>query len=135
MNGALSIEHYYPYIKGTIISNYEEITIEKQTDKESYAGVCEDYRLGMTLIFYLQNIADYAKSKWLNYSNRHLSNVKLSALSINATILLGVHRDKRQKRFDADREHFEIIFWRRQKTAIRRQSKTLRLRRWIFTPQ
>lgn len=106
VNGALSIEHYYPYIKGTIISSYEEITIEKQTDKESYAGVCEDYRLGMTLIFYLQNIADYAKSKWLNYSNRHLSNVKLSALSINATILLGVHRDKRQKRVDAEQRAF-----------------------------
>ncbi len=106
VNGALSIEHYYPYIKGQTFSTYEGITIEKQADKESYAGVCEDYRLGMTLIFYLQNIADYAKSKWLNYSNRQLSNVKLSALSINATILLGVYRDKFQKRYDAEQKDF-----------------------------
>lgn len=106
VNGALSIEHYYPYIKGQTFSTYEGITIEKQADKESYAGVCEDYRLGMTLIFYLQNIADYAKSKWLNYSNRQFSNVKLAALSINATILLGVYRDKIQKRFDAEQKDF-----------------------------
>ena len=52
INGALSIEHYFPYIKGDTFMNYENISIEKQTDKESYAGVCEDYHLGMTLIFY-----------------------------------------------------------------------------------
>ncbi|MCM1399529.1 MAG: DUF3881 family protein [Clostridium sp.] len=101
INGALSIEHYYPYLKGEVFSEYEGISIEKQTDKESYAGVCDDYRLGMTLIFYLLNIADYAKSKWLNYSNRHLKDVKLSGLSIGGTILLGVQRDKNQKWVDA----------------------------------
>lgn len=102
VNGALSVEHYYPYIKGDTFMEYENITIEKQTDKESYAGVCEDYRLGMTLIFYVLNIADYAKSKWLNYSNRHLTQVKLSALSINGTILLGVKRDKEQLKIETD---------------------------------
>ncbi|MBQ8413120.1 MAG: DUF3881 family protein [Lachnospiraceae bacterium] len=100
VNGALSIEHYFPYIKGDSFMNYESITIEKQTDKESYAGVCEDYRLGMTLIFYVLNIADYAKSKWLNYSNRHLTNVKFSALCINGTILLGVKKNKHQQRYE-----------------------------------
>lgn len=96
IDGNLSIEHYYPYLRGDSFSNYENITIEKQTDKESYAGVCEDYRLGMTLIFYLINIADYAKSKWFNYSNRNLCEVKLSALSIQGVILLGVQKDKQQ---------------------------------------
>ena len=87
VNGAISIEHYFPYIKGETLSSYENISIEKQTDKESYAGVCEDCRLGMTLIFYVLNIADYAKSKWLNYCNRHLKDVKLSALSIDGAII------------------------------------------------
>ncbi|MGN0436766.1 MAG: DUF3881 family protein, partial [Wujia sp.] len=96
IDGNLSIEHYYPYLRGDTFSRYENITIEKQTDKESYAGVCEDYRLGMTLIFYLINTADYAKSKWFNYSNRNLCDVKLSALSIQGTILLGVKKDKQQ---------------------------------------
>lgn len=100
INGALSIEHYFPYIKGDTFMNYENISIEKQTDKESYAGVCEDYHLGMTLIFYLQNITDYSKSKWLNYSNRHLSDVKFSALSISGTVLLGVQKSKYQRRYE-----------------------------------
>lgn len=89
INGNLSIEHYFPYVKGISYECYDYISIEKQTDKESYAGVCEDIRLGMTLIFYVLNIADYAKSKWLNYSNRTFNDVKLSALSIGGTVLLG----------------------------------------------
>jgi len=93
INGSLSIEHYFPYIKGDVFMEFENIAVEKQTDKESYAGVCEDIRLGMTLIFYVLNISDYAKSKWLNYSNRNLTRVKLSGLANSGTVLLGVMQD------------------------------------------
>ena len=100
VNGQLSIEHYYPYLNGDCFMEYENISIEKQTDKESYAGLCEDYRLSMTLIFYILNIADYAKSKWLNYSNRHLTKVKFSALSLGGAVLLGVKRNEHQIRYE-----------------------------------
>ena len=100
INGSLSIEHYFPYLKGDVFMEFENISVEKQTDKESYAGVCEDIRLGMTLIFYVLNISDYAKSKWLNYSNRNLTRVKLSGLSNGGTILLGVMQDESSKAFE-----------------------------------
>lgn len=90
MKKSLSIEHYFPYFKGSEPREYESVTIEKQTDKESYAGVCDDCSLSNTIIFYLANIADYAKSKWLNYSNRNFSIVTMSAMSINGRVLLGV---------------------------------------------
>ena len=94
IKGSLSIEHYFPYLKGDRFMQFENITIQKQTDKESYAGVCEFYHLGMTIIFYVINIADYAKSKWLNYSNRQITKVKFSALSVAGTVLLGMHHSK-----------------------------------------
>jgi hypothetical protein len=100
--GSISIEYYYPYIKGDYTMEYESISIQKQTDKDSYAGVCEDYRLGMTLIFYIINTADYAKSKWFNYSDRNITKVKFSALSTAGTVLLGVSRTKKQ--LDYERE-------------------------------
>lgn len=100
INGSLSIEHYFPYLKGDVFMEFENISVEKQTDKESYAGVCEDIRLGMTLIFYVLNISDYAKSKWLNYSNRNLSRVKLSGLSTGGTILLGVMQDESSRAYE-----------------------------------
>lgn len=111
INGSLSIEHYFPYVKGESFLSFERIHIEKQTDKESYAGICEDFRLSMTTIFYLQNIADYAKSKWLNYSNRHLSKVKFSALSIDGCILLGIHhtKDQKEKRTEGRRRRNQLL--------------------------
>lgn len=105
INGEVSIEHYYPYLKGDYFIEYDNISIDKQTDKESYAGVCDDYRLGMTLIFYLINTADYAKSQWFNYSNRHLTQVKLSGLSISGTILLGVNKDKEQAKQEKEQRN------------------------------
>lgn len=38
IKGSLSIEHYFPYLKGDRFMQFENITIQKQTDKESYAG-------------------------------------------------------------------------------------------------
>ena len=101
ISDSLSIEHYFPYMKGQRIMQFENIVIQKQTDKESYAGVCEDYHLGMTIIFYIINIADYAKSKWLNYSNRQITNVRFSGLCINGVILLGMHHTKQEIAIDA----------------------------------
>ena len=97
IDGELSIEHYYPYIKASSYMEYDRIFIEKQTDKESYAGVCEDLKLGVSLIFYLQNISDYAKSQWFNYSNKNLSKVRFSALSTDGVILLGIQKSKFQR--------------------------------------
>ena len=101
ISDALSIEHYFPYMKGQRIMQFENIVIQKQTDKESYAGVCEDYHLGMTIIFYIINIADYAKSKWLNYSNRQLTKVRFSGLSVSGAILLGMHHTKQEIAIEA----------------------------------
>lgn len=109
LTGNVSVEHYYPYLKGDTTLTFESITLEKQTDKESYAGVCEDSRLGMTLIFYVINIADYAKSKWFNYANRKITRVKFSGLSTEGTIILGISRSKAQRNYEnllrANRDH------------------------------
>lgn len=127
INGTLSIEHYFPYIKGDMFMEYENISIEKQTDKESYAGVCEDYRLSMTLIFYLQNIADYAKSKWFNYSNRNLSNVKLSGLCTSGAVLLGIKKDRNQIRYESELKNIKYHLLSEAKNGNTEALETLTL--------
>ena len=44
------IDFYYPYLKGYDYTLIQECTIEKHSDKESYAGIIDDYRLGISLI-------------------------------------------------------------------------------------
>lgn len=41
-----------------------KVTVERHTDKESYAGACDDLRIGVTMIFYLQNLAEYMQEKY-----------------------------------------------------------------------
>ena len=69
------MDYYYPYVFGTSITTNEQIDVEKHAEKESYAGVCDEVNLGVTLIFYIQNVADY-----LAETNRHLSKIHYGAM-------------------------------------------------------
>ena len=62
-NGMFEMDYYYPYFRGSKITIEEQIEVEKHADKESYAVVCDDIKIGVTLIFFLQNVADYLKRK------------------------------------------------------------------------
>ena len=48
---------------GTMLSTREQAEVEKHAEKESYAGICDEVRIGVTLIFYLQNVVDFLALK------------------------------------------------------------------------
>ena len=54
-NNEFQMEYYFPYFRGTGIATQEEVMIEKHAGKESFAGAIDDVRVGVTIIFYLQN--------------------------------------------------------------------------------
>lgn len=86
------IEYYYPYLCGKNISTREPAEVEKHAEKESYAGICDEVRIGVTLIFYLQNVVDYLavrKNKGYIYL---ADGVILGALSTEGKILLPVNK-------------------------------------------
>ncbi len=58
-NNEFQMEYYFPYFRGTGITTQEDVVIEKHAGKESYAGACDDVRIGVTIIFYLQNAGEY----------------------------------------------------------------------------
>ena len=57
-----TLEYAYPYFLTDNVSSSEEITVESRIDTESYAGTVDDLRVGVTIIFRLQNIIDHAHS-------------------------------------------------------------------------
>lgn len=89
----LSIDHFFPFCLGYHTTEQADIQIEPHTDKEAYSAVSEDYNLGMTLIYNLQNIIDYVRSTWLNDYYRTPKKVKFGSLSLEGRILYGVHLD------------------------------------------
>lgn len=98
---SFELEYYYPYFCGNKISTTEQADIEKHAEKESYAGVCDEVRLGVTLIFYLQNVTDYLTIENNRLYMRQPAGVILAALSTEGKILLPVNKDeKKQKMTD-----------------------------------
>ena len=78
---SFEMEYYYPYLLGTRISTNEQIEVEKHAEKESYAGVCDELNIGVTMIFYLQNVADYLAETNSRFSAVHYG-ARLAGLSV-----------------------------------------------------
>ena len=83
-------DYSYPYIQGSIISSYEDLSIERHAEKESYAGVCDEARLGVSLIFYLQNIIQYIRVKNAGLLPVKGTSVTLSALSVQGIVMMPI---------------------------------------------
>lgn len=94
-NEAFHAEYYVPYFIGRGITTRENIDIEKHMDKESYAGICDEVKLGVTLIFYLQNVAEYLAEQKLRTKMYGISTT-LSALSLSGKILLPIGKNEKQ---------------------------------------
>ncbi len=89
-------EYYFPYYKGSGITTSEEVSIEKRVNGDSFAGVCEDGRLGVSLIFYLQNPAECQREQILNQLFSRRNTVTLSGLSTEGMILFPVKKEFEQ---------------------------------------
>jgi hypothetical protein len=91
--GKFYMEHYFPYFKSQYMSTKEETSIIKRVDTDAYTGMCDDIRLGVSLIFYLQNVVDYL-TDGKNQTDRPLP-IYLTALSISGKIILPMELDEK----------------------------------------
>lgn len=91
-------DYFYPYLRGTGVSSYDDVSVERHADKESYAGVCDDIKVGVSLIFYLQNIIPYVKAQNMNILPVTGTTLTLSGLSISGNIILPVSKDENEIR-------------------------------------
>lgn len=90
-------DYYYPYLRGTTISSTEDVSVERHAAKESYAGVCDDIKVGVSMIFYLQNMIPYIKAQVQKRLPIRGTTLTLSALSLNGTIMMPIKKNERQR--------------------------------------
>lgn len=93
--GAFQCEYYYPYLESGDISSTADCSIQRHTEKETYAGLLDEYRVGISLIFYLDNCYEYRERR-----AKHLPHtaqaVNLTGLAIEGKILLPLHKTRKQ---------------------------------------
>lgn len=88
-------DYYYPYLRGNIISTQEDVSVERHAAQESYAGVCDDIKVGVSLIFYLQNMISYVKAKHSGILPIRGTTLTLTALSVNGTIMMPIMKTEK----------------------------------------
>ncbi|MFT3983132.1 MAG: DUF3881 family protein [Lachnospiraceae bacterium] len=93
----LTLDFYYPFCKGMHVSTDEDITVERHAEKESFAGVCDDLRVGVSLIFYLQNGIAFMKENIRENLPRENTSVNLAGLSIQGKIMLPIKKNEKEK--------------------------------------
>ena len=89
-------DYYFPYFEGSGISTYANIAIERKIEKEQYVGMCEDSKIGISLIFTLQNGIEYMRERQAGFTAGVTTSVTLSGLALSGMILLPVLKDERR---------------------------------------
>ena len=95
------VEYTFPFLRGTGITTQEHVVIERLAEKEAYAGASDDLRVGVTLIFYLQNPVEYILAKYRN-NFRETQPVTLTALAREGKILFPVQKDKEEVKVERE---------------------------------
>lgn len=97
-NDEFQMEYYFPYFFGTGITLQEEVIIEKHAGHESFAGACDDMRIGVTIIFYLLNAGEYLKQRSKGNYVTDVRGVILSGLARSGKILFPTLQQEGQER-------------------------------------
>jgi hypothetical protein len=71
--------------------------VERHAGKESYAGVCDDMKVGISLVFYLQNMIPYVKAQAVGQLPIKGTSLTFSGLSLSGTIMMPIMKDEVQK--------------------------------------
>ncbi|MFV0465811.1 MAG: DUF3881 family protein [Lachnospiraceae bacterium] len=100
-NDEFRMDFYYPYFIGSGSMSEKSVEIEKHAEKESYAAICDDIKIGVILIFYVQNVNDCLQElQRTKNETKEFQNVAvtLSALSLSGKILLPILKTEKQIR-------------------------------------
>ena len=74
--------------------------MERHAGNESYAGACDDMRIGISLTLYLLNAGDYMNRRQNGILKELQTSLILSGLAVSGTILLPVSKNVKQKAVD-----------------------------------
>ncbi|MCD8369440.1 MAG: DUF3881 family protein [Clostridiales bacterium] len=94
-HGVFRREYYYPFLNGSDVSSEADCSIQRHTEKETYGGLLDEYRVGISLIFYLNNCFEY-RERMVNGRSLKVVSVNLTGLASEGKILLPIHKTRKQ---------------------------------------
>ena len=80
--GNFEREYYFPYLESNVVGSTEECSVQRHTEKETYSGMVDENRVGITLIFYIQNFLDFREKMLDKEHHSRIGSVCFSGMSI-----------------------------------------------------
>lgn len=112
------VDYSVPFLKAVAISSTDKVTFESFADKLEYVGICDDYRLGMPLIFYLQNMNELlSQTEPVQDRAIDVFHVSLSALSVKGSIMMPIEKSESDEQLMKKRKRERDELYRRAKTG------------------
>ena len=87
-------EYYFPYFDSELVSSRENLHVDENLYNEAYLGIYDDDRVGVSIIFYLQNRMDYLKEYMRDNIKDKPCNISLSGMCSSGTIMLPLCKDE-----------------------------------------
>ena len=94
--GNFEREFYFPYQESHIIGSTEECSVQRHTEKETYSGMVDENKVGITLIFYIQNFMEFRERMLDKEHHSKISSVCFSGMSIGGKVLLPIKKSQKQ---------------------------------------
>ena len=90
------LDYYYPTYLGESISINNDVDVIKQSDKESYHVMVDELRLGVNLIFHLQNMGEYLRRNIMEGKSAN-RDIRLAALSLEGKVILPLYDNEKSR--------------------------------------
>jgi len=104
------MEYYYPFYWGSRPVSYDSVAVDPHIATTSFAGACEDMRIGTTLIFYVTDAGEYLAAVESGVTEDRMNSVSFSALAEEGTILLPVCEDQKAGSGEAQGAELNSLF-------------------------
>lgn len=120
-------EYSFPCLIPSNISCIERSSIDRHIATNSYAGVCEDDKIGISIIYYLINRIDFMKHSFKDGDYMNGVAVSLSGLSTGGMIMMPLAKNEndRKKEFRLGQKRDKLIKAAREGSEEAIESLTL----------
>lgn len=99
--GSFHPEYYFPMLKGQNVSMTEAVHLNQRVDNSAITGMSDDYRIGVSMIFYLQNKMELL-GRDIKKRDKNKYPVMLTALAGEGKVLLPVQKNKTEEEQGGD---------------------------------
>ena len=95
-DGVFRRNYYYPYLRSEDMTSDVSCSIQRHTERETYAGLLDEYKVGISLIFYIDNSFE-CRERIMDQRSLETKRANLTGLAVSGKILLPIQKTEKQR--------------------------------------